>query len=140
MTFADPPQESCLGVQSAPRRPRDWRRCAPPYQAPRVDPNAKRRPCSSSRRSEYLRNRQRHSWGIVQLGKGRAGALAASRRESSSALTAPQALGPPTIVTAANFRLAIFETKWGAAIAAPRFPQRTIPVLFLCASPPSIRT
>ena len=66
----------------------------------RSRPKRKRRPWSSSRRSEYFRNLQWHCSGIVHAGIGNLGACVARIRSPLSALTASQHLTGIAIVTA----------------------------------------
>lgn len=78
--------------QSPRRRPRDFLRWAPEYQAERSEAYGNRRFSSSPRRSLYFWKRQRHWPGIEQSDKGRFGALAARILLPSRPCTAAQQL------------------------------------------------
>ena len=99
--------------QSADRRPRDCRRWLPEYHALRSRPKRKRRPWSSSRRSEYFWNLQRHCSGIVHAVIGSLGAFVARIRAPLSALTASQHLAGIAIVTAGCFLAEAMASKKG---------------------------
>src|SRR4026209_1773006 len=100
--YFGPAADGRAEVQSADRRPGEVRRWLAAYQAPRSRPKLKRRPWSSSRRSVYFWNLQRHSPGLEHLGIGSVGACIARIRLRLSELTASQRFAGIATVTAEN--------------------------------------